>query len=161
MRTQGEDDFWQARLNARNCRLLERRPGHTELNVGTAGEPRIVPRAEAWQHAYALYLMTDLDADHARLTVTARRCRQEAAVAEGQQPAWVAPELSRAADLCEQAARMIEDAGAIGDDKVRRRLLAGCKRETTMITFGNVIPEFAEAAAEDYQRAVREIDGEP
>lgn len=37
------------------------------------------PRAGAWQHAYALYLLIDLDADHARLTAAARLCRQGAA----------------------------------------------------------------------------------
>ena len=161
MRTQAEDDVWKARLLARNCLLLEKRRGRAELNVGTASEPRMVPRTEAWQRVYALETLIDLGADHARLAATARKCRQEAAATAGQPPEWVSPELSRAAGLCEQAAQMIEDAGAVSDDKARRRLLAGCERETTMITFGNVIPDFAEAAAEDYQRVIQEIDGEP
>jgi len=161
MRTQAEDDVLQARLNARNCLILENRRGPAELNVGTAGEQRMIPQAEAWQHAYALYVLTELGADHARLTAAACKCRQDAATAAGQDPDWVAPELSRAADLCEQAARMVEDAGAAGNDKARRRLLAGCEHETMMISLGNVIPTVAEAAAEDYQRALREIDGKP
>jgi hypothetical protein len=161
MSAQAYDDVQLARLLARNCRLKERRRGRAEVNVGTGTEPPMVPGAEAWQHAYVLAILVDLGADHGRLVAAARRCRQEAAATAGQPPDWVSPELSRAAGLCEQAAQMIEDAGAVDDDKARRRLLAGCQHENTMITFGNVIPDFAEAAAKDYQRAIQEIDGEP
>jgi hypothetical protein len=161
MPTQAENDVLQARLNARNCLLYENDPGPAELNVGTASEPRMLPRSEAWQHAYALYLLVDLDADHARLTAAASKCREEAAKPQQRRNlAWIARELSRAVDLCEQAARMVEDAGATEDDTARRRLLAGCRHETEMLSLGNALPSVAESAAEDYQRAQREIDRE-
>jgi hypothetical protein len=162
MPTQAEDDINLARLNARNCLLWENDLGPAKLNVGTASEPRMIPRAEAWQHAYALYLRGDLDADHSRLTAAACKCREDAVKPQPRWARnWVPRELSRAADLCEQAARIVADAGAAGDDKARRRLLAGCQRETEMISLGNVLPSVAGGAAEDYQRALREIDGEP
>jgi hypothetical protein len=55
---------------------------------------------------------------------------------------------------------MVEDAGAAADDTARLRLLAGCQHETEMLSLGNVLPSVAESAAEDYQRAQREIDRE-
>jgi hypothetical protein len=158
-RTQADRDAANAWLNARNCLLQEDAPGHAELNVGTEREPRMLPRSEAWQHNYAMWVLMDLDGDHARLKATAARCREDAARKRPRKMRWRSRDLARAADLCEQAARMVEDAGAVHDDKARRRLLAGCKRETTMIAIG-VLPTVAESTAEDYQRALREIDEE-
>jgi hypothetical protein len=159
-RTQADRDAANALLNARNCITHEETPGHAELNVGTDSEPRMLPRSEAWQHSYAMWVLIDLDGDHARLVTTSARCREEAARKRPRKRRWRSRELALAADLCEQAARMVEEAGAVGDDKARRRLLAGCKRETTMIAIG-VLPTVAESAADDYQRALREIDEEP
>jgi hypothetical protein len=162
MWTQAEHDVIRAKLNGHNCLSRENDPGPAELNVGTVSEPRMVPRAEAWQHAYALDVLVELDADHARLTATASNCRQEAARKHPRKIRnWMRQDLSRAADLCEQAARMVEDAGAVGDDKARRRLLAGCQHESIMNSLGNAIPSIAESSAEDYQRTLREIDGGP
>ena len=125
MRTQVEEDAFQAWIYASNCLLYENDPGPAELNTGTTDEPRMVPRAQAWQHAYALNVIVQCEADHARLTAAASQCRASIADAAARLGAQRACEWSRAADLCDQAARMVEDAGAIGDDKARRRLLAG------------------------------------
>lgn len=56
---------------------------------------------------------------------------------------------------------MVQDAGAAGDDKARRRLMACCQREVEMITLGNVFPSIAESSAQHYQRAIQEINEEP
>ncbi|MFY9929222.1 MAG: hypothetical protein WAK82_14555 [Streptosporangiaceae bacterium] len=55
---------------------------------------------------------------------------------------------------------MVKDAGAIGDDKARWRLLAGCQHQTMMIALGSVIPGVAESSTEDLQHTLREIDEE-
>jgi hypothetical protein len=120
----------------------------------------MVPRAEAWQHAYALHVLVQCEANHARLKAAGRECRAGLADAAAKLGAQRAQEWSRAADLCEQAARMVEEAEAIGDDKARRRLLAGCQHQTMMIALGSVIPAVAESSAEDLRRALREIDEE-
>jgi hypothetical protein len=120
----------------------------------------MLPRSEAWQEAYAGWVFIELGADHARLLAAGAKCRQDAAaVAAGRDPGgqvgdreWWAAELSRAADLCEQAAQMMERAGAVDDDKVRRQLLAACEYEASMNSLGNVIPSFAEAAAGKLRR---------
>lgn len=142
------------RIYASNCLLYENDPGPAELNTGTAEEPRMVPRAQAWQHAYALHVLIQCEADHARLTAAARQCRASMADATARLGAQRAGEWSRAADLCEQAAQMVEDAGAASDDKARRRLLAGCQHQTMMIVLGSVIPAVAETSAEDLQRTL-------
>lgn len=109
MRTQAEDDVRKARLLARNCLLLEKRRGRAELNVGTASERRMVPRAEAWQRAYALETLIDLGADHARLAATARKRRQEAAATAGQ-PRSGSPPSCPGPPACASKRQMIEDA---------------------------------------------------
>ena len=43
MRTQVEEDAFQAWIYASNCLLYENDPGPAELNTGTADEPRMVP----------------------------------------------------------------------------------------------------------------------
>jgi hypothetical protein len=75
MRTQVEEDAFQAWIYASNCLLYENDPGPAELNTGTADEPRMVPRAQAWQHAYALHVLVQCEADHARLAAAGRQCR--------------------------------------------------------------------------------------
>jgi len=47
MRTQVDEDAFQAWIYASNCLLYENDPGPAELNTGTAEEPRMVPRAQA------------------------------------------------------------------------------------------------------------------
>ena len=161
MRTSVEEDAFQAWIYASNCLLYENDPGPSELNMGTADEPRMVPRAQAWQHAYALHVLVQCEADHARLTAAARQCRASMADAAARLGAERTCEWSRAADLCDQAAQMAEDAGAADNDKARRRLLTGCQHQTMMIALGSVIPAVAESSAADLQQALREIDEEP
>lgn len=161
MRTQVEEDAFMAWTYALNCLLYENDPGPAELNTGTGNEPRMVPRSQVWQHTYALLVLVHCEADHARLTAATRQCRAEITGLQGQLWEERIAELSRAADLCEQAAKMVEDAGAVSDDKAQRRLLAGCDHQTMMIILGSAILAVSESSAEELLQALEEIDQEP
>lgn len=119
MRTQVEEDAFLAWTHALNCLLYENDPGPRELNTGTADEPGMIPCTQAYQHAYALLVLVECEADHARLTGAARQCRAEITGLEGR--LWEAriAELARAADLCEQAAKTVEDARGVSDGRAR------------------------------------------
>jgi hypothetical protein len=62
---------------AANCRLYEDDPGPRQLNVGSATEPRYVPRSEALRDLYASQLVLGVDADTSRIDALADRCRAE------------------------------------------------------------------------------------
>jgi hypothetical protein len=62
---------------AANCRLYEDDPGPRELNVGSATEPRYVPRSEALRDLYARQLVLGVEADPSRIDALADRCRAE------------------------------------------------------------------------------------
>ncbi|HLQ53035.1 MAG TPA: hypothetical protein VK162_02055 [Streptosporangiaceae bacterium] len=157
--TQAKEDAAQAFLCARNCLLYEADPGPALVNVGSSDEPRMIPRDQAWQHAYALHVVVACAGDHARLTAAARQCREDmSSKAKPRSPH--AKALARAADLCDQAARMAEDADAVHDDKARRRLVASCEHETMVIALG-VIPGVAQDSAENLLETFRRIDEEP
>jgi hypothetical protein len=145
---QAEKDRLDAWSYAWNCLLHEADNGPAELNVGSEQEPRLVPRSEAWQHAYAMHLLVSCDGDHARLTATAERCREDLAAESAKRPGGSehGRALSRAVDLCNQAAQMVEGAGAVDDDKARRRLVASCRHEGHVIAFSG-IPGMAEDSA--------------
>jgi hypothetical protein len=64
------------------------------------------------------------------------------------------------ADPCEQAAKIMKDAGAVSDDNAPRRLLAGRDHQATMITVGSGIPAVAESNTEGLCRALEEINEE-
>jgi hypothetical protein len=152
-----DDDALQAVLCARNCLLYERDDGPPLLNVGSVTEPRRIPRAEAWQHAYAMIILVDCDGDRDRLSAASKKCREDAGRARR---AYRARALSRAADLCDQAINMIEGAGADHDHKGRRRLVAACRHETAVISRG-AIQGVAEASAAELIERLRQIDEEP
>jgi hypothetical protein len=52
---------------------------------------------------------------------------------------------------------MVEDAGAVHDDKARRRLVAVCEHESMAIALG----PFSPFTSKDLRRTLREIDREP
>ena len=97
-------------------------------------------------------MLTRFDGDHARLKAAARQCLADISA----EPHW-ARQLSRAADLCEQAAQMVEDAGAVYDDKARRRLVALCEHEAMK----DVLGPFSPFTTKDLRRTLRDIDREP
>jgi hypothetical protein len=147
-------DALEAWSLALNCLLYEKDKGPKQLNVGTARHPMMVPRDQAWQQAYATFALVCMDGDHARLKAAARQSLADIPV----KPHW-APQLSRAADLCEQAALMVENAGAVHDDKARRRLVAICEHETWNLTLGPFAPNVS--SIKELRRTLREIDREP
>jgi hypothetical protein len=140
---------WSAALN---CLLYEKDPGPEQLNVGTQNKPMMVPRDQAWQQSYATFVLARFGGDHARLKAAARQCLADIPT----EPHW-ARQLSRAADLCEKAAQMVEDAGAVHDDKARRRLVAVCEHEALSDALG----PFSPFTSKDLRRALREIDRQP
>jgi len=158
MRTQVEEDAFQAWIYASNCLLYEADTGPALLNVGTADEPRLIPRDQAWQHAYALHVLVACDGDHARLQAAARQSREDISRKAGLGAQRVR-QLSRAADLCDQAARMIEQAGGRDDIKARRRLVAAAQHQTMMTALG-AIPQVAQDSAEDLIATLRAIDND-
>jgi hypothetical protein len=158
-RTPVEQDAFQAWIYASNCLLYENDPGPAELNVGTAAEPHFVPRSVAWQQGYAMNVLVDCDGGHARLLAAARECEAEAARRAPDSP-HRAREWARAADLCTMAAAMVEGAGGHRDDQARRRVVASCRHETTMMALGSV-PAVAESSAQDLIEELAVIDAEP
>lgn len=64
---------------AANCRLYEDDPGPGEVNVGSATEPRYVPRSEALRDLYARQLVLGVDADARRIETVAAACRTDIA----------------------------------------------------------------------------------
>lgn len=146
------EDALEAWSAAMNCLLYEKDPGPEQLNVGTRDKPMMVPRDQAWQQSYATFVLTRFNGDHSRLKAAARQCLTDIPA----EPQW-ARQLSRAADLCEQAAQMVEDAGAVHDDKARQRLVAVCEHEAMRDTLG----PFSPFTSKDLRRTLREIDREP
>ena len=156
--TQVKDDAVHAFSCAMNCLLYERGPGPDLLNVGSPDEPRLVPRSEAWQHAYAIRVLVGCDGDLSRLTAAIHKLREDGSNAEP--GSWRAERMSRAVDLCEQAIEMVKAAGAVDDNKARRRLVAACEHESMVIAIG-VIPGVAEESAARLAETFRGIDQEP
>jgi hypothetical protein len=152
-----EDDAVEAFANAMNCLLFEAE-GPDLLNVGSAEEPRLLPRSEAWQHAYATRVLVSCDGDRGRLAAAAQKLREDAGNAAAGSRRQRS--MSRGAELCDQAIAMVEGTGAVDDNKARRRLVAACEHEGTVIAIG-VIPGVAESSAAALAETLREIDEEP
>jgi hypothetical protein len=150
------EDAVQAFGCGANC-LLREAEAPDVLNVGSDEEPRMVPGDQAWQHAYAMHVLVGCDGDRDRLIAAAQRLREDAGKAAAGSRRQRA--MSRGAELCDQAIAMVEDAGAVDDDKARRRLVASCEHQGTVIAIG-VIPGVAEGSAADLVEKLREIDEE-
>lgn len=130
------------------------------MNVGTDSEPEMVAHAKAVQINYAQLLIVECDADFERIRAAGRASQQAAADHQSNHPERARQD-ARAADLCERAAQVVLDAGAAGDDRKRRRLLAYCTYTTTVSTLGAMAPSIAEDAQRDFEQTLQEIDAEP
>jgi hypothetical protein len=182
---QAERDAGTAWWCAANCLLYEEDPGPAQLNVGSTTEPVWVDRSQAWQDAYTHCLLEAVDADLARTRAAAEYYRAKLTVAgtirhtigvsRARRPgglrqalgAWSPRQLheirqvqQRALDLCEQAARIVIDAGADADDITRRRLLAGTRHATTMLALGTVIPQIAQDSTDRLTDELGALDDE-
>jgi hypothetical protein len=147
--SQAEQDAVHAHLCARNCLIHEDRPGPKLLNVGTELKPLRIPQSEAWQQSYSMHVLIECEGDHARLLAARKIC------AERQDPN---PEVrSRAVDLCDQALRMVEGAGAVSNDGARQILLAVCEYETTKTAIG-VIGGVNESSTRTLTEALRSVN---
>jgi len=162
-----DDDALAWRL-ARNCLLYEEDLGPEQVNIGNTIEPKMVPRHEALRGLYTRLLIEYLDADVARLTALEQRMWH--ALRERSQPDC-SPRLYGAlvdgggagtpgafggegqreveetrkcvVDLCQRAATMIRDAGAVEDERCRQRFLAGLAYKNTTDVLGDLpgVPE--------------------
>jgi hypothetical protein len=152
--SQAEQDAAQAWLGASNCLPHEGAGGPELLNVGTPLRPLKIPRSEAWQQSYSMLLLVDCEADHTRLLAARELCAarvRDVGSAEQPHQAW-----SRAVDLCDQALRVIEGAGAITDERIRRILLAVCQYETSKTALG-FIAGVAQDSARTFTEELRAI----
>jgi hypothetical protein len=152
--SQAEQDAAHAWLGASNCLPHEGAGGPELLDVGTSLRPLKIPRSEAWQQSYSMLLLVNCEADHARLLAARERLAarvRDAASTEEPHQAW-----SRAVDLCDQALRMIEGAGAVNDERIRRILLAVCQYETSKTSLG-FIPGVVQSSARTLTEELRAV----
>jgi hypothetical protein len=156
--SQEEEDAHQAWVYAANCLLYEA-DGGPDVNVGPDEQPRIVSHAEAVQITYAENIVIQCEADLDRLRTAGRHCQQKAAEHQTSRPKY-ARENARAADLCERAAQIVLDAGAAGNERNRRLLMAITKYNTNMAALGR-IPQVAKDARTELEAELAEIDAEP
>jgi hypothetical protein len=154
-----EDDRYQAWMLAANCLIYEADPGPETTQVGSINGPLTVSKQEAVQIIYARNVLTEMDADLARLRAAAEACHRVAAETAETRPKYAA-ENARGADLCERAAQLVIEAGASSNGKARRRLLAVTEFESALDTLG-AIPAVVDSAREELEEKLREIDAEP
>jgi hypothetical protein len=147
-RSQAEEDASKAWLLAGNCLLYENDRGPELLNVGTGLKPLDVPRSQAWQLSYSMSVLIECNGDHARLLAARQACAEHP---DDEHREW-----SRAVDLCDQALRMIEGAGAVNDDRARQILLAVCRYETKRPAWG-IVPG-PEVDTRILTEALRKVD---
>jgi hypothetical protein len=101
-----------------------------------------------------MLLLAACDGDHARLLAARERCaarERESGIADEPHRVW-----SRAVDLCDQALRVIEGAGAVNDERTRRILVAVCHYETSKSSLG-FIPGVIETSVRALTEELREI----
>jgi len=148
-----EADLTLAWSYAANCSLYEEDPGPAELNIGSSLEPHWVSRAEAFRDLYAHLLLEQLGADPARIAALAyliHRARQRNSSAEA---VW-----GIAADLCQRAGSIIDGAGAVHDDRARRRLLAGTKHLNRTVVLGGWISSYQAEVDKDLLQELAATD---
>lgn len=146
IRLKRDEDLTLAWVYAANASIHEEAPGPAELNIGSAVEPHMVSRVEAFRDLYAHLLLEDLQAEKVRidrLKVTIGRKRKRSRNAEVESVWAIADE------LCERALHIIDGAGAADDDAARRRLLAGTKHLNRSVILGQFVPALQQEINDD------------
>jgi hypothetical protein len=85
-------------------------------------------------------------------------CRRRLATLKRRGTAEVREIWLRAIDLCELAAGIVADAGAVSDDNARQRLLAGNNHTLNVTAFRSAAPEFVQDSAAELAERFRELD---
>lgn len=155
IRLKRDEDLTLAWVYAANASIHEEAPGPAELNIGSAVEPRMVSRAEAFRDLYAHLLLEDLQAEKVRidrLKVTIARKRKRSRNAEVES-VWAISD-----ELCERALQIIDGAGAAADQDARRRLLAGTKHLNRSVILGQFVPELQQEINDDLHRELDAIE---
>lgn len=140
---------------AANVSLHEETPGPAELNVGSAVEPHMVSRPEAFRDLYAHLLLAELQADKVRihrLRARAGRARERSRNSDFENM-WAI-----AVELCERALQIIDGAGAADSEVARRRLIAGTNHLTRSVILGQFVPALQEEINGDLLQELDAID---
>lgn len=174
------DPYTAAWSCAANAVLYIDDPGPGRLAAGSASDPRLVSRHEAWAEFYARYLLVELRAEPAALEQAMTTARDElaggyprlirdqlrASRADREGWAWTWERLRPgelrahrrvqrlALELAAAARAMITEAGADDDPHARARLLTATEHAVTDEALGGLLPaeDRAESAASLAQR---------
>jgi hypothetical protein len=166
-----------------SCLLLEEDARPATLNVGTATEPRMLPRREALRDLYSRLLIEALGADAQRLATLADQTR--AALAEMHEPDYwqrlydkrksggdssAGDALTEAGqrevrethvcalDLCDGALAMVRESGAADDEATRQRFLAGLNHANNSDVLGAISPATVQDSSVRLTERLSELD---
>lgn len=157
---QAQHDHVTAWACGLNLNSRDSAPGQREVVVGGPGEHRVLGRREQLLDSYTRFLITQVDADHARLQAIAEAARRGYAdkQARGFDQRRLDAELV-AIELAERGLAMLAGAGADTNDKARQRLLAACRYEGNREVFGamGMDPNVA-ASPQDFLAELDDID---
>ncbi|CPW67327.1 hypothetical protein [Mycobacteroides abscessus] len=157
IRRTSKKDLTLAWVYAANASIHEETPGPAELNIGSAIEPHMVSRSEAFRDLYAHLLLEDLRADPSRIDALRSkvlRSRKRSSSAEAD-AIW-----GIAAELCERARLIIDEAGAADDMQARARLLAGTKHLNRSGVLGQFVPELQRELDAELAQELNAIESE-
>lgn len=149
------NDLTSAWSYAANASIYEHDPGPAELNIGSAVEPHMVSRTEAFRDLYAHLLLEGLQADPERidrLKDTISRASKRSPTLETE-IVW-----NIAEELCDRARHIIEGADAVDDTTARRRLLAGTKHLNRSVILGQFVPALQQEIDTDLLEELDAID---
>ena len=165
------DPYVAAWSCAANAALYIDDPGPDHLATGSATEPRLVSRHEAWVEFYARYLLVELRAEPSALeqAVTATRAelsggyprliREQLRVSRAEGEPWtrtwerLRPGELRAhrrvqrlaLELARAARSIVTEAGAADDTRARARLLTATDHALTDEALGGLLPAHGRA----------------
>ncbi|EIU07473.1 hypothetical protein MA5S0422_3017 [Mycobacteroides abscessus 5S-0422] len=157
IRRTSKKDLTLAWVYAANASIHEETPGPAELNIGSAIEPHMVSRSEAFRDLYAHLLLEDLHAGPARIDALRSkvlRSRKRSSSAEAN-AVW-----DIAAELCERARLIIDEAGAAEDAQARARLLAGTKHLNRSVVLGQFVPQLQRELDAELAQELNAIESE-